>query len=337
MTSNLNKQHALKIYNSAYKIDLQLGFEPEIDSEYKWETLNDFAKNGFNLISLAMSTDNTTLEASIKFIAHVRTKIKQHADKYILVETGEDIIRAKIQNKLGITFLLQGPNPLDKNLDMLEVYSKLGVKSIILAYNIRNAFADGCIEKKDSGLSRLGQQLIKQMNNLGLIIDCSHTSYRSSMEAIDLSEHPVIYSHSNVYNLHPHPRNLKDDQIRAIANNGGVIGLNGNAGLLGEKVATVKKFVEHIDYIAQLIGPDYISLGTDQIYFPELFNNYMHKQSIFYSSDYQKGIDPTNLTCIKPNQIIEIVELLIGMGYTDADITGILGNNYLNIINKIWK
>jgi membrane dipeptidase len=332
-----NTSAAFDLYNSSIKIDLQLGFEPEIEAEYKWDTLNHFLEQGFNLASLAMSTDNTSLASTIQFFAAVRTRLKQHSDKYIIVESTEDIHRAKKEKKLGITFLLQGPNPLDKNLDMLEVYYTLGVRSIILAYNIRNPFADGCIEPNDAGLSRLGQRLIRQMNELGLVVDCSHTGYRSSMEAIELSESPVIFSHSNVYALHPHPRNLKDDQIKAIAQKGGLIGINGNAGLLGEKNASIKKFVEHIDYITQLIGPEYVALGTDQVYFPELFNSYMKKQEIFYSLDYQKGIDVSGLSYIKPEQIIDVVQALINLGYNQKDIQGILGDNYLQLLNKVWK
>lgn len=337
MNKNIGYEKAIELYNSAYKIDLQLGFEPEIDTDNKWCALDDSARNGFNLVSLAIATDSTSLDTTVKFIANVYEKIKIHSDKYVLVESINDIKKAKDQNKLGLTFLLQGPNPLDKNLDMLEVYYKLGVRSIILAYNIRNTFADGCIENKDAGLSKLGRQFINRMNELGMVIDCSHTGYSSSLEAIELSETPVIFSHSNVYNIHPHVRNLKDEQIRALANRGGIIGINGNAGLLGAKIATVEKFVEHIDYIAQLVGAEYISLGLDQIYFPQLFDSYMSKQSIFYSSDYKKGINSSDLTYIKPSQLIEVTASLINLGYSDESISGILGNNYLKLINKVWK
>jgi len=330
-------KNATAIYDAAYKIDLQLGFEPEIDVEYKWDIIDEYAKNGFNLIALAMSTDNTSLEATIKFIANVRTHIKEHSNRYYLVESVHDIAESKKQNKLGLTFLLQGPNPLDKNLEMLNVYHALGVRSIILAYNIRNPFADGCIETPDVGLSRLGRQLITKMNELGFIIDCSHTGYHSSLEAIELSEDPVIFSHSNVYQLHPHPRNLKDDQIKAITHKGGVIGINGNAGLLGSKVATIDKFFEHIDYVANLVGPQYVALGTDQVYFPEVFNRYMEKQAIFYSTDYKKGIEMSNDTYIKPPQILELTNLMLMNGYSNDTIVGILGGNYLNIIKQVWK
>jgi membrane dipeptidase len=328
---------ASRLFSQAYKIDLQLGFEPEINVAYKWKVLEEYAKNEFNLVALAMSTDNTSLEATIKYIAEVRAIIQSNPNQYYLVESVEDIKKCKKENKLGLSFLLQGANPIDKNLDMLDIYHALGVRSIIIAYNIRNPYADGCIEEKDAGLSRLGRELVLKMNELGLVIDCSHTGYQSSLEAIELSQFPVIFSHSNVYHLHPHPRNLKDEQIKAVAQNGGVIGINGNAGLLGAKQANIEDFFAHIDYIANLVGPEFVALGTDQVYFPEAFEEYMKKQAIFYSQNYQKGLNISDDSYIKPMQIRELVNLLLVKGYSEQAIRGILGENYLNIIQKVWK
>ena len=316
---------AKEIFNQSYVIDLQLGFEPEIEAPYKWNVVNRFAKSGFNMISMAVATDATSLERTIGYIAEVREKISTNSEKYILVKSVHDIEKAKTENKLAINFLLQGPNPLSKNLSMLEIYYQLGVRSLILAYNIRNPYADGCIEPHDAGLSQLGKKLIKKMNDIGMLIDCAHTGYNSSLEAIALSQSPVIFSHSNVYALHAHPRNLQDEQIKAIAQSGGVIGINGNGVLLGIEKATPEKFVENIDYIAQLVGAEFVSLGTDWVYFPELFENYMSHQAIFYSSNYTKGIEAKKLTAIEPEQIIDVVELLLQRGYTRQNYSGYSG------------
>jgi membrane dipeptidase len=337
MSNTIVTELAKEIYNQSCVIDLQLGFEPEIEAPYKWDVVNRFAASGFSMISMAVATDATSLEKTIEFIAGVREKISIDSDKYILAKSVQDIEKAKAENKLAVNFLLQGPNPLSKNLSMLDVYYQLGVRSLILAYNIRNPFADGCIEPYDAGLSRLGKKLIQKMNDIGMLIDCAHTGYNSSLEAIALSQAPVIFSHSNVYALHAHPRNLKDEQIKAVAQSGGVIGINGNAALLGVEQATPEKFVENIDYISQLVGAEFVSLGTDWVYFPELFENYMSRQAIFYSSSYTKGIEAKKLTAIEPEQVIEIVELLLQRGYTRHNIQGILGENYLKVVRQVWK
>lgn len=328
---------AADLYHKSTVIDLQLGFEPEIEAVYKWDILSRFSNSGFNLVSLAVATDATSLERTIQFIAEVRGRVTTES-KYILAETVKDIEKAKTENKLAVNFLLQGPNAISKNLDMLDVYYQLGVRSMILAYNIRNPFADGCIEPEDAGLSRLGRQLIHKMNETGMLIDCSHTGYRSSLDAISLSKFPVIFSHSNVHALRPHPRNLKDDQIKSISQSGGVIGINGNGILLSESgEATIQKFVEHIDYISQLVGPECVALGTDWVYFPELFEDYMSRQAIFYSTAYQKGIEAEKLTAIQPEQMIEVVDLLLQRGYSSQHIQGILGENYLRVARQVWK
>lgn len=337
MKNQIISAAAKKLYQDSLVVDLQLGFEPEIEATYKWDVLNRFYQAGFSLASLAMSTDHTSLDNTINYIANVRAKISQQSDKYVLVDTVADIQHAKNQNKTAITLLMQGANPLVKNLNMLDIYYKLGVRSMILAYNIRNPFADGCAEPSDAGLSRLGGQLIEKMNDVGMVIDLSHTGYTSSMQAMESSQKPVLFSHSNVYALKPHPRNLKDDQIKALAKNGGVIGINGNGGLLSDTDATAQKFVEHIDYISQLIGSQFVAIGTDWVYFPELFSDYMERNSIFYSADYRQGIENKVLTSIVPEQMIEIVELLLQRGYSENNIRDILGGNYMRLVEKVWK
>lgn len=325
-----------KLYQKSYLCELQLGFEPEIEVPTKWKMLDCYADAGFTLVSLALATDVTSLERTIQFIAKVREYI-QAQEHLILVKTDQDIYRAKAENKLAITFLLQGPNPLAKDLAMVDLYYQLGVRSMILAYNIRNPFGDGCTEPKDAGLSRLGKRLIKKMNAVGMIIDCSHTGYHTSLEAMSLSESPVIFSHSNVYSLCPHPRNLKDEQIKACAETGGVIGINGNGVLLGNQQADVEKYVEHLDYIAQLVGVEHAAIGMDLVYFPEYFEEYMRQQAIFYSDDYLKGTRFQQWPSIKPEQIQSIIQQLLTRGYSEKDIQLILGENYLRVIKQVWK
>jgi membrane dipeptidase len=337
MNKIIISEQAKILYQEALVSDLQLGFEPEIEAPYKWDILSRFSKSGFNFVSLAVATDATSLERTIQFIAEIRARIQANPDKYILATSISDIKRAKLENKLALSFLLQGPNPLTKDLNMLDIYYQLGVRSLILAYNIRNPFADGCAEPIDAGLSRLGKQLIQKMNEIGMIIDCAHTGYQSSLQAMELSQQPVIFSHSNVFAIHAHPRNLKDEQIKAVAATGGVIGVNGNGALLGVAQASPQKYVEHIDYIAQLVGPQHIALGTDLVYFPELLEDYMTRLSIFYSDSYRNGVHPTNEAAIQPEQMLEVVQLLLERGYTNTDINGILGANYLRVIEKVWR
>ena len=132
---------------------------------------------------------------------------------------------------------------------------------MLLCYNTRNSVGDGCTEGCDAGISQFGKMLIEKMNEVGMLIDCSHTGYRTSMDTMEVSNEPVIFSHSNVYSIASHPRNLKDDQIKACAATNGLIGINGASLLLGEFDTSSEKLSQHIDYICECVGPSYVGLG----------------------------------------------------------------------------
>jgi len=334
LTNTAISETAKQLYAAAFVMDNALGFEPEISVPYKWEVIERFARLGFSHISIAVATDATSLETTMRYINEQSAHINAQADKYILVKSVEDILRAKNTNKLAISFMFQGTNPLAKDLYMVETYYQLGVRSMILSYNIRNAMGDGCTEPNDAGLSRLGKSLIEKMNQTGMLIDGSHTGYRTSMEAMALSTQPVIFSHSNAYAIHPHPRNLKDDQIIACAKTGGAIGINGINLLTGDENAGLAKYIQHIEYIANLVGPQHIMLGTDLIYFPEIFAGFMQTNAMMYTKEYLNVPEPK---CLQPEQIPTLVDLLLQRGFSEQDVKGILGENYLRIVSQVWR
>lgn len=201
---------------------------------------------------------------------------------------------------------------------------------MLLCYNTKNYVGDGCVEKTDGGLSNFRVQLIKKMNRVGMVIDCSHAEYRTSMEIIDASEKPVIFSHFNVYEICHHPRNIKDDQIKACAATGGMIGINGANQLLGEVESSPKKFAEHVDYIVQLVSSEHVGIGLDLVYFQEILNSFFQNYSNTYPPDYLKGNSPfQDLKSLQPEQLIEVVDCLLQKNYPEDAIKNILGLNFL--------
>lgn len=317
-------------------IDNAFGFEPEIEVSYKWDVLDRFHRAGFTAMSLSVATDMTSLAQTMHYLAGVRDHIQANPEKYMLIKTVEDIEKAKREGKLGLSFMFQGANPLEKRLELVESFSMLGVKSLLISYNARNAFGDGCVEEEDAGLSRLGRELIKTMNKHGVLIDVSHSGRKTSLQAIELSTQPVIFSHSNVNAIHPHVRNLTDEQIKAVAQSGGFIGINGNGPLLGDPNASISKYVDHMDYIIQLVGDDYVGLGTDLVYFREIFGEFMAKNSVVYPGNYGvKSIDQWQ--SVQPQHLVLIVDELLARGYQEATIRKILGGNYLRVANDVWS
>ena len=251
-----------------------------------------------------------------------------------MIRTTDDIISAKQSGRLGISLMFQGSAPIEKNVDMIDVYSELGVRSMILCYNIQNAVGSGCIERVDTGLSRLGKAVVKRMNNLGMLIDCSHAGIQTSLDIMSQSTQPVVFSHSNVKALFDHPRNLSDEQIIACSKTGGYIGVNGNGPLLGEPMASVKTYVDHIDYIVELVGINHVSLGTDHVYFKEIFDRFMKKNEIVYPSNYNVP-NKNTWHSIGPDQIGEIIQELLDRGYTEEGISKIFGGNSIRVLHEL--
>ncbi len=322
-----------EIMQQAIVADIALGFEPEIEVPHKWELLDRYHQSGFHYLGLAIAGEFTNLETTMHYLSRHRAIIQQHPQA-ILVENAQAILKAKQQNKLAIGLWLQGTTPLANDVHMVETYYRLGIRSILLTYNTRNALGDGLTEKHDGGLSRLGYNMVAEMNRVGMLIDLSHSGIRTSLDTIEASSDPVIFSHSNAHHLAPHVRNLTDEQIFAVAKKGGVIGINGASLLLGSKQSTSTAIVDHIDYITQLVGDNHLALGLDLIYFHDMLDLFYQRAGETF---YPKNYVPNYVDSFQPEKIQELIETLLIRGFSDDQIKKILGGNFLRVIQQVWK
>ena len=251
----------------------------------------------------------------------------------MLIYKAADIEKAKQSNKLGITFDIEGACALNNQLSMIEMYYELGVRWMLMAYNQNNEAGGGC-QDADQGLTDFGKDIIDEMARVGMVICCSHTGKRTAMEVMDYASQPVIFSHSNPSALHRHKRNIDDEAIKACAETGGVIGLNGIGIFLGDNEATVENIVKHIDYVVQLVGIDHVGIGLDYVFDEEEVNSFVkNNPKIFPAEDgYSDG-----LNMLMPESIPDIVQSLLDLGYTDEDLAKILGLNHLRIAQQVWK
>lgn len=310
-----------------------MDFLPELEIPIMWEILERYHHSGFHFLNIALAGDLTSTETAIRYISRQQNKIRQLHNKFLIVRKTEDILTAKQENKLALGFWFQGSTPLANDINLIETYYTLGIRQILLTYNTRNSIGDGILEKNDAGLSTFGYKVIEEMNRVGMLIDMSHGSIKTSLDVIGASKDPIVFSHSNAYGVNPHIRNLTDEQIKAIANKNGVIGINGASLILGVEEPTTEKYIEHINYISNLIGSvDNIAMGLDLIYFNEMLPVFFEKSGLNYPKGYlgsMKGI--------KPEQIDEIIETLISSDYSDKDIKKILGENFLRVAAQVWK
>ena len=224
--------------------------------------------SGITVLNITVPFPSDDIGQAIKRIAdyyHVIT----NDPKLRLIRTVDDIYHAKKDGAVGIIIGAQNSSLFKYDFigSIVEVFYRLGLRIAILAYNNRNFAADGCITGDNAGLSREGRILIKELNRHGIVVDCSHTDERSSLEAIEFSEKPCIFSHSNPKVRSNQPGNITDAQIKSVASRGGVVGLtpfppmNWN----GSKIPpNLDDFLDNIECVVDLVGIDHVAIGTDK-------------------------------------------------------------------------
>jgi membrane dipeptidase len=261
--------------------------------------------------------------------------IRDNARAMVQVLSVDDLRRAKAEAKLALMFNLQETDILEGRLDMIQVYYDLGVRHMLLAYNRKNKVGDGCAERTDAGLSRFGVHVVEEMNRVGMIVDGSHTGYRTSMEAMEISTAPVIFSHCSAHALYDHYRNIRDDQIKACAASGGVIGMNGMGEFTDDDEASSESLFRQVDYIAQLVGPRHVGIGLDYVAAIEALWGWVRVDDEAWP--WNKGRPHREARFAEPEQIIEVTELMLRAGYSDDDVRGFLGENLIRVAEQVWK
>ena len=301
--------------------------------ERKADLFARFARSGFDFATITLAIDAMDFAAAARQIAEHRRFVRERSETCVLAESVEEVLQAKREGKLAVGFHFQGTAPFEDNLAWVDVAYKLGVRHALMAYNEKNRVGCGCHVSEDTGLTDFGRELIGEMNRVGMIVDCAHTGYRTTMETIEASRSPVIISHTNVRVLCDHPRCVWDDQIQACAAKGGVMGMTGLAGFLGEGGATPERIVDHIDHVANLVGPEHVGLGLDYVYDIESFETFVAAMPDRYppESGYR------DLRQVELEEIPRITEELLRRGYEEREIRGILGENWLGVCRALWK
>jgi membrane dipeptidase len=294
------------------------------------ELLARYKRAGFTFVSATAQEIPTTFEGVVKCIQHCKRLLRAHETWLVFGTSLAEIDLGRRRGKLVVGLNVQDTLHLGTELSRIETLFEIGVRHMLLAYQTRNFVADGCAEAADAGLSNFGRQVVREMTRVGMVVDCAHTGRRSSLEAIELTEGPCIFSHSNAYSVCAHIRNIHDDQIRACAARNGVVGVVGVGAFLGDAEAKAESMFRHIDYIASLVGPRHVGIGTD----------YMHDMpAAFEWMRTQKEIawpDPTGTqlyegTCFQPEQLNELVGIMLRSGYSIEVVKDILGGNFRRV------
>jgi len=254
-----------------------------------------------------------SLRRCLQMIDAIYKQAEENQEKMGVALTACDIEQLQAAGKVAAIIAIEGGEAVEGDLGVLRMLHKLGVRAIGLTWNQRNDIADGVGEiRARGGLTNFGVSLIHEMNRLGIIVDVSHLTKPGFWDVIAESTAPIIASHSNAEAICNHQRNLDDEQIKALAKNGGVMGMNFCPPFVAAENATIEDMLNHVDHIVQLVGPDHVGLGSD-------FD----------------GIGSTPVGLEDASQMINMTRGMVQRGYSDEDIIKILGGNYLRVMKTI--
>jgi membrane dipeptidase len=322
---------ALSIHSSSIVID---GTCP---GEHWREAISSWTSGGASACVVSVAAWESCRE-TMNRLGEVFRLVREN-DALCIATGASDIRAAKRDGKLAVVLHFQGTCPFEYDLDLAEVYWRLGVRVVQLAYNVRSPAADGCEEPGDAGLSRFGRQLVAELNRLRMVVDVSHTGRASSMDAVEASTAPVIASHSNAAAVHPSRRNLHDDLIRAIAASGGVIGANGYPAFVADAARpTLDQYIDHMAYIADLVGPGHVGIGLDYTVrnppmaeYEKLIAGGQWSRESYPPPPwhYPAGLD-------NASGLPNLTQRLLQRGFSEQDVRGILGENWLRVFDAVW-
>lgn len=257
------------------------------------------------------------LRRFVDMLDAVTSEVWRLSDDLHLVLAAEDIDTVAEQGKIGVMLSIEDGAALEGSLASLRAAYNLGVRALGLTWNGRNELAEGvgAAVGVGNGLTAFGRDVVREMNRLGMVVDVSHLSEKAFWDVLEVTTAPIIASHSNARAVCDHVRNLSDEQIKALAQHGGVMGINFCPPFLRtDGAASIDDIVRHIDYIVNLVGPYHVGLGSD-------FD----------------GISSTPIGAEDVSCLPRITEALTERGYDDDHVRAIIGNNFLRVFRLILQ
>jgi len=240
------------------------GFRPDVSTTDKRFIM---AKNsGITIASPTIGSvvAEESFQSCLTGLGQLTAAINKYSDRVLLVSNFSDVEKAKRDSKIGILANFQNSTAIGTDLSRLDLFYDLGVRQIQLTHNWRNWVGDGCTERTQAGLTYFGVDVVERMNELGIIVDVGHCGYQTTLDAIEVSSKPIVFSHTNCMALCKHPRNKTDKQIKALTERGGVMGISNFNWFVSDKPrSTLEDLLDHFDYLVELVGSDHVGMGSD--------------------------------------------------------------------------
>lgn len=314
----------------------------EIRTIYTMELMDQVLASGTRAIAITLTDPkyygHEAYDILLKDLAAYDKYFYDHPTHFIKATRLSDIDRAIKEKKLAVFYLIQSSEPIEKDFDRLDVLYNLGLRSVQMTYNSRNYVGDGCYERTDAGLSNFGIELVDRLNTKNMLIDLSHAGMKTMADTINASKKPVIISHSTCKALFPHLRNTTDENLKLLADHGGVIGMcQMRTFMTKEKTNNLEVYFDHIDHAVKTAGIDHVAIGSDRDHrvIPDTEEEIKilleEEGAQFKPTDWPLYLEKLN----GPRRMDVIRENLVKRKYTQAQIDKIMGGNLYRLYQEV--
>jgi membrane dipeptidase len=309
-------------------------------SNWDRERFEQLREGGLTAVHVTLAIWENTRQA-LQNVAGWYRWLREHGDLIALVQSADDIERAKREGRTGVILGFQNCSPFEDDLAMVEIFHRLGIRIAQVTYNIQNHVGSSCYEPVDSGLSRFGRNVVAEMNRLGMVVDLSHAGERTTLDSIEHSARPVAVTHANPLAFQQHPRNKSDEVLRKLAARGGILGCSPYPHVFGEGHSSAAEWADAVAYAADLMGPEHVGVGTDSSFnWPDEYLTWIRNGTWTFTAD--GGASLTGETgwptwpefYSSPADFPNLTQALLDRGFSDAETSGIMGGNWLRFFRE---
>jgi membrane dipeptidase len=338
---------AQALYHRALVLDCNLGPDLGDSLPLSTATLATIGSSGVSVMKTTMGGFGDDFDGTMAEIAFYLQAIEVHPDVFMQVRSAADFETAKRSKKNGIIFSFEGVGMLDGKIERIELFRHLGVRVMQLSYNDTSPFAAGVLASPSSaGVSPLGREAIGKMNQLGVAIDLSHANAQTTRDALAQSTRPVLITHAGCSAIHAHPRNKTDEQLRALADKGGVLGIYDLPYLTASpRQPTVEDYLDHMAHALTVCGEDHVGIGSDQAIQPfddspqglQEFQEVLAKRHAAGVAAPEEDRPLYVVGMNRPDRCEIVADGLLKRGYHASVTEKVLGRNFVRVLSEIWS
>jgi membrane dipeptidase len=318
---------------------------PPIEVPMPARTLALIRSSGVSAVKTTLGGINGSFEDTTYEISYYQALIEAHPDVFMQIRHADDFATCKRTDRFGIIFSFESATCLGDNLDNIELFRGLGVRVMQLSYNLTSPFGAGVLSPSGSGLTDLGKKAVERMNELGVALDLSHANPATTSAAMAVSKKPVLITHAGCSAVHAHPRNKTDEQLRALADKGGVVGIYDLFYLApSPRQPNLDDYLRHMAHALSVCGEDHVGIGSDAAFgtaftTPEEradWDKEQQKRNATGMAAPEEDRYPYTEGLNRADRALVIADGLLRRGYPGRVVEKVLGANFVRAFREIW-